>query len=908
LTPGLRLGDPVNILDGLSPGWYGHEESIRVFAPVSHAPLVAFPLPDQAPTPGLWDGPRVTLHDSLPALVDALFDYRVIPSRDNPGQRPLPPSTLTRGRCPIAAMAGSIADLLGIDLARPDIGGFVLLELHRDDADHRHDVERGGNAVRGRLEQYWTREGRHAMARLRWDGENVDPDGRRRAFVTQRQVSRYLDYFYDRGTHFVARVGLGQRIFQVLVCRADRYGFLREFWQRETGGAVPATGPLAISFVQFTGPDWISSRGKLTSIGDEPELARSVQQGAWRTNGPENAAILLAPFARSPRAAAALLDRFDGCAATRVELLSQGYLMGESRVQAWQQVLNGALLQRYGVPAGQPAQGATGSSCCHLFGFTPRRAAFLDGHVMLLRDCLDTDDLSTVRSAEVRQIQAVGLCLALNSGSPVDLPGQRTALLAFRTETSDTGGNVPVVRVADEAFSQFELSTGDMRGALVVTDRSESRRETYYRGLRFGFDGSGRVIGKDDPRQPSDALLRDGRGLLESSLDMAEALLALAEAGSTGLARGHLAWVAAIIGRSGLIAADEPDAHAWRALRARALCSARLGVAGIEVAKVEPGAVRALIVLAGQAWELGQHPACDQDTARQDDDPALRRLAECLREAEEGFAFLLNPAGHSQRMRGDALKVAVAHVTAARQMVCDMAVAILASLDGDNLEATDTQDAGMTLERLIDALCPGQPRTEHCEHTNWNNRSWSDATEPLVELRQGIAAIVILGEWLESPKQRPDATAETMLQAVSVPARWAADQKCQAFIQERAIIQEPTTTLVAVTARSDPSLPSLEQAVENLRRVGAGALTLLIAEVRRRLPDQYRLLPAASLGFSCHPVLRLHAHYWRLTRLLAFSYALARSTDGARLSQSRPEGRPRLSLMEIAHALLARGS
>jgi hypothetical protein len=354
LNLGLRLGEAVNILDGLTPGWHGRGKSTRVFAALPYAPLVTFPL-DQPPALGAWEPPRVTLHDNLDALADALFDYRVIASRSDQGQRPLPPSTLMLGGVPTLSVAGAIGDLLGIDLARPDIGGFVLLEVRRNDADLRHDVERGGVGLRIRIDRYWTRLGRHAMARLRWTWESADADRKRNAFVTARQALRYLDYFYDYGTHFVARVGLGQRLFQVLACRADRYRFLADFWRREAG-AAPAAGPLAVSFIPFTGPDWMCARGAVTSVGDEPELVRFAQAGSWRTDEPESADILLTPFAKSPRAAAALLARLQGSAATRVELMSQGYLMGEARVQAWQQVLNGALLQRYGVSASQVPQ------------------------------------------------------------------------------------------------------------------------------------------------------------------------------------------------------------------------------------------------------------------------------------------------------------------------------------------------------------------------------------------------------------------------------------------------------------------------------------------------------------------------------------------------------------------------
>jgi hypothetical protein len=899
LTPGLRLGDPVNLLDGLNPVWYGGGKSARAFAPLPHPPLITFAL-GQAPALGAWEPPRVTLYDSLDALVDALFDYRVIASRDNQGQRPLPASTLMLGSAPPPAAAAALGDLFGIDLARPDIGGFALLEVRRDDEEFRHDVERGGIGIRIRIDRYWTPEGRHAMARLRSAGEKIDPDGKRRAFVTPRQTPRYLDYFYHYGTHFVARVGLGQRLFQVLACRADRYRFLAEFWRREAGD-MPAIGPLAISFIPFIGPDWICARGTVAGVGDDPELARSLQEGSWRSDGPDGADILLAPFAKSPRAAAALLDRFHSSAATRVELMSQGYLMGEARVQAWQQVLNGALLQRYGVAAGQVPQIAGGGSCGRLFGPNPRRPAFEDGRVTLLRDCLEANDFSAASGPEAREVQAVGLCLALSGRSPIDLPGQRTTLLAFRTETGGMGAKVPVLRVADEGFSRFELSTGDMRGSVVVTDRSETQRETYSRGLRFGSDASGRVIAKGDPGQPSDALLRDVRGLLECTVDMTEALLAIADADpaqAASVARGHLEWVAAIVGNSGLTAADEPDAPGWRALRARALCSARLGVSGAATAATDPEAVRALIALAGQVWELGQHPACDRGTARRDDAVAVEQLAERLREAAEAFTSYPDPAGSGLSTNSDWLRGVIEQVAAAQQMVCETGAVVLASLDRWDPGTANRKDTRLALEGLMKAVCPAKSRHEPCLQGDRDDPAWADAAGPLAEMRQGIAAIAILGQWLDCIEEDLAVRTDEMLEALSAPVRWPSDQTCQALIDS--LIGD------AITMRPDPALPSLETALERLRRAAAGALALLADEVQRRLRDKRRPASTAALALSPHPVLRLHAHYWRLTRLLAPASRLVRPKGVTRPHQPRTDAGPRLSLMEVAHALLAK--
>jgi hypothetical protein len=72
------------------------------------------------------------------------------------------------------------------------------------------------------------------------------------------------------------------------------------------------------------------------------------------------------------------------------------------------------------------------------------------------------------------------------------------------------------------------------------------------------------------------------------------------------------------------------------------------------------------------------------------------------------------------------------------------------------------------------------------------------------------------------------------------------------------------------------------------------------------LRDKRRPASTAALALSPHPVLRLHAHYWRLTRLLAPASRLVRPKGVTRPHQPRTDAGPRLSLMEVAHALLAK--
>ena len=90
----LRLGEPVNLLDGLRPAWLDSSWGGEPFSPPPAQPFRALQVDVPADDPAEWGGPTLSLHDTLDDLVNEIFDYRVAPFSADPGPFRIPPSTL----------------------------------------------------------------------------------------------------------------------------------------------------------------------------------------------------------------------------------------------------------------------------------------------------------------------------------------------------------------------------------------------------------------------------------------------------------------------------------------------------------------------------------------------------------------------------------------------------------------------------------------------------------------------------------------------------------------------------------------------------------------------------------------------------------------------------------------------
>ena len=341
----LRLGEPVNLLDGLRPAWMDSSWGGEPFSPPPTQPFRILQVDVPADDPAEWGGPTLSLHDTLEDLVNEIFDYRVAPFSADPGPFRIPPSTLMFAGENGGRNLASLSALLGIDLARAGSSGFILLKTKRMVKSFAYPAGMGGIGVAIKVRDWWTPEGRNAMGRLRV-AERIHEGTARDSIVTPRQSARYIDYFYNFGTHYVARATFGDCIVQVFACVPSRYGELKERLACEAGGTV-VSGPLLDGLRSCTGSRWVSARGRIVAASGDPALTETSRAGAWLDDEIAGGDNLLAPLAGGAASLSRLCRRFTRTVPIAVEFFPQDPFMEVFRACAWRKVLKGSLLQKY---------------------------------------------------------------------------------------------------------------------------------------------------------------------------------------------------------------------------------------------------------------------------------------------------------------------------------------------------------------------------------------------------------------------------------------------------------------------------------------------------------------------------------------------------------------------------------
>jgi hypothetical protein len=417
----MQLGAAANLLLGLRPEWTSASGG-----PWLAPPRQAFVLYDvEVPARAAWQQPSLSLHDGVEDLLDAVFDFRVLPFQADRVPFRIPASALLQ--------RGSLSERFGIELS-PDTR-YLLVKMRREDAAFVHEGARRGAGRPIQIKTYWTDEGRHAMGRLR-TGERIFRGAAREAVVTVRQAQRYLDYCYEFGTHFVSRIVAGDVIVQVFACEPSRYRQIRKTLLREAG-ATSVSGPFARSFDMFTRPEWITARGRIFSAGGDAELAVA------------DSILAIDPASLPVRHVAPVT----------IELTPQSAFMEVFRAGVFRRLAGGALLQKYGSRIQLPSS-RTELRVPEEFTFpsTARR----------------TDDSLTAFS------------ILLHDTPPI--AEKHVAICSYLTSPRAIDGVLPALVLSDEAFDTCELVTREVEGGLFVTNQDGSRRQTLFEGLRFAGD------------------------------------------------------------------------------------------------------------------------------------------------------------------------------------------------------------------------------------------------------------------------------------------------------------------------------------------------------------------------------------------------------------------------------------
>jgi len=554
MVPVPQLGDSANLLLGLAPGWPGGRGAVLPYAPAPNKALYAVDAPASLPT-GVWGGLQLSFHPSVASLIDTLFDYRVRPMRAMLGQLDLCASSLMLGAGQRAQTIDTLASLLALTPAQLDTGGLILLQMTRIDAELRHPLNEGGVGRPIHADDYWTREGRHAIGRLRLAKQPTATIDVEHAHIGCREAGRYIDYLYDYGSHFISCLRMGDRYFQVLACQPQRYDLLRRLWLPWIG--QDDAGPALQGLVNYLSDDWIAGTGHVVSA------ANHVFDGdTWNASDLPAGESLLAPLLRQARGLPAGWPVNQDSVPIGIEFNPHSPYMEPQRAMAWQLVFQGAMLQRFGDHVlwhDDMVKPASASNIPPAIRHTEHAAAH-DSDISELTGVRPSEgDLFAARLHVQRE-----LSWTAQAGS---------CLLALTLDATPADGSLPRLRLRGGVSSESHIFTRALRGAQLI-EHADGHLEALFAGLRFAADIQGRPMVSAELSRPDAATLIRLRVPLLALLTDADArwtrALADRKPALAHAIRGEISWLLRAVLDSGVMRSDATHQTFWSAFYHRA--------------------------------------------------------------------------------------------------------------------------------------------------------------------------------------------------------------------------------------------------------------------------------------------------------------------------------------------------
>lgn len=567
----LQLGDSLDLLAGLHPGWAGGLGGAP-FAVLEHRAFRSFAC--LAPLErGAWSAPEISFHDDAASLIDNLFDYQVQPLAGHEGRFEAPVSSLMLRQEQRPAALAALSRLLGLPIGVIERGGLVLLRCRREDAVHRYEVAENGSIPHGMLERYWTCEGRYAVGRL------CALEPQRGALASrQHDLQRYADHLHRYGTHFVSHVALGDQVYQVIACHAKRYGLLKALWRQ-----MAPLDPLqaAVAFNTYMGREWMAGYGRIASAAADPALSSLKEVGVWHDAAHEVKENLLLPWLESAEQGVSPLHACTQNAVVGMRLTQHSPYMDERHAGIWERTFQGALIQQYGDSIRMPFPARTYTAISGPVSQDDEMlvCATPDG-VLACGDTIRLDAAFQARLGKADTLYLLARRIVVPAEGAVALPGTRIIWLAFEVDAAGTDDCVPAVSLASASLDDFLCLAARVRGAIRLV-AADGRQRTLFEDLQFDTDAQGLILVKPVTQVYAAAVLAAVRAPLAGLLADAEARLvqsvAVHRTEAEQAARLDLNWLAGLLHDTHIAAIDETHRPFWESMQRRACFLAAFG-------------------------------------------------------------------------------------------------------------------------------------------------------------------------------------------------------------------------------------------------------------------------------------------------------------------------------------------
>lgn len=482
----LQLGDGANLLFGMRPVWdAGDADSTPFFQPPTQA-TKQFDATIPVDPAAAWSLPTVSLFTDVADLLDAIRNCKVLPVKAGAASFSAPTGAMILGDADHAASLAALKAALGIDLNVGD--SYMLVSTQRVVGACAHPFVTSGNV--SNRDDYLTETAKTAFNALPVATDPTQPSGG----LTLAQAQAYLAAYYQFGTHFVSRLSMGDRVYQVFAFKAEQFTHVQ---QSMVGGrAVTGFGALAFQyyttpFSAATGFGFTSQIGTIVCVSGDPDLKKTLDAKRWvDTAYAGTDSLFIAWSTANGQVGGAIFDDFDCVVPIGLELTPLAALIAVSpdarRATNFDRLMNGALVQKYGHGMAIPFPGATPYGWASLLGAGSWLSTLATPTMSLNQARLSIDRLTLNNASAVKTLGSWSLVLDASAGGPIDIPGDEVSLFAFIIDTS-TATAPPELRFKTAAaLTALQLGAGEMHGALRLTASGSEIHQTLLDGFLFG--------------------------------------------------------------------------------------------------------------------------------------------------------------------------------------------------------------------------------------------------------------------------------------------------------------------------------------------------------------------------------------------------------------------------------------
>ncbi|QPF87508.1 hypothetical protein IC762_14985 [Bradyrhizobium genosp. L] len=491
-TYDVNLGRATNLLSGFRPDWNPSDPASIPLFDAKRLPLKIEKVSvELSETP--WAFPRISLHDDADSLLSELFPYRVGKCADDPASPDIPPGPLLIRDKDSAAAIKKLSESLGVDLSNPDFG-FSLVVLERKSGEASHYLFKDGiyvnpNPLNPDPGAGVTEDFRKALIRLR-HGKTTG-DGLDEPSFGEINANAYLESFRDWGTHFLSRVHVGDRIFQMFAHPRDRFAKIK------TAYAIPGnvlSGPGAEAFAQFTTDvsrghfGYVAGYGKLLVASGDKKVEASITEGKWLDKVWARQTSIFAPFQSGAEITFSDLDEhFRENAPYAFELHSLDLCAEFERRRRWRRVLKAALYQKYmdGIQPNFVSEDGRDFETLlpeDSIGFVSTIAT---PHINTYKKRIDLSEIPMIAGDGVKDVTFFTNVLSHAGAGKAELPGIDVVLVSQILDFRSRDGRPKRLQLIGAAFQKYVLRCRECLGALLIVNDSDDGRHTLVDGFRY---------------------------------------------------------------------------------------------------------------------------------------------------------------------------------------------------------------------------------------------------------------------------------------------------------------------------------------------------------------------------------------------------------------------------------------